>query len=62
MQGIVAKRFRYGGQCNNQFADNKKLNGTEKEFVKSVNICQKYGQRCVLTELNSKTDAGLSTD
>ncbi len=45
MQGIVASRFRYGGQYNNQFVENLNLNATVKEFKKSANICQSCGQR-----------------
>jgi len=44
-QGSVATRLRCGGQCDSQFVANFFMNSTMKNFGKSVNICQSYGQK-----------------
>jgi len=43
-QGSVVTRLRYGGTFNDSFIIRLLLRLTEKEFWKSVNICQSYGQ------------------
>ena len=45
-QGSVPTELKRFGQCNNHhFFANFLTNSTVKEFRKSVNMCQSYGQK-----------------
>jgi len=45
-QGSVATQFRCGGILNNHFIVNFLQSVPVKEFLKSVNIWRRYGQKC----------------
>ena len=45
LQGSVATLFRCGGIINNHFIANFPQSVTVKEFLKSVNIWRRYGQK-----------------
>jgi len=45
-QGSVAMQFRCGGIFNNHFIANFPQSVSVKEFLKSVNIWRRYGQKC----------------
>jgi len=44
-QGSVATQFRCGGIINNDFIANFPQSVAVKEFLKSANIWQRYGQK-----------------
>jgi len=46
-QGSVATQLRCGGMFSNHFTTNFSLNAAVKKFRKSINIWQRYGQKCV---------------
>jgi len=45
-QGSVATQFRCGGILDNHFIANFLQSVLVKEFLKSVNIWRRYGQKC----------------